>query len=110
MGASPAPAAHVAGRPVSSPQTDAVRRRVVVRGRVQGVGFRLSCAGRAQAMGLAGTVANRPDGTVEASFEGPVDDVEAMIAWCRQGPPMAAVTDIEVDSFEPRGERSFRVL
>jgi acylphosphatase len=86
----------------------AVRRRVVVRGLVQGVGFRVSCARRAQRLGLAGAVRNCPDGTVEAAFEGPPDAVEAMVAWCRQGPPMAEVSGVEVLSEEPRGERGFR--
>lgn len=75
-----------------------VRRRVVVSGRVQGVWFRNACRREAQAVGLAGWVRNRPDGTVEAAFEGSPDAVAALVAWCRTGPPRARVTGI--DEFE----------
>ena len=87
-----------------------VRRRVVVAGRVHGVGFRLSCARRAESIGVAGTVSNRPDGTVEAVFEGQAAAVEAMVAWCRQGPPMAHVTGVHVYDEEPVGLRAFAVV
>ena len=73
-----------------------VRRRVVVHGRVHGVGFRVGCARRANDAGLAGWVRNRLDGTVEAVFEGSPHAVDAMVAWCRRGPTMARVTDVEV--------------
>ena len=87
-----------------------VRRRVVVAGRVHGVGFRLSCARRAQALGVAGSVSNRPDGTVEAVFEGEPAAVEAMVAWCRQGPPMAHVAGVDVYEEAPAGLRQFAVV
>lgn len=90
--------------------TTVVRRRVVVRGRVQGVGFRLSCARRARALGLSGMVTNRPDGTVEAVFEGPEPQVASVVAWCRRGPAMAQVTAAEVHAEEPLGERGFCVV
>jgi acylphosphatase len=84
-----------------------VRRRVVVRGHVQGVFFRASCAAAAQASGVAGWVANQPDGTVEAVFEGAPESVDHMIAWCRKGPPRASVQRVEVTKEEPRGESGF---
>ncbi|HXX91275.1 MAG TPA: acylphosphatase [Acidimicrobiales bacterium] len=71
-----------------------VRRRVVVDGFVQGVGFRASCARRAADAGLGGWVRNLADGRVEAVFEGRSGDVEALVAWCRQGPPLARVTRV----------------
>lgn len=74
----------------------AVTRRVVVRGRVQGVGFRAFVEAEAQARALAGFVRNRRDGTVEAVFAGPAAIVEAMIAACRQGPPAAWVDTVDV--------------
>ncbi|HLI73526.1 MAG TPA: acylphosphatase [Acidimicrobiales bacterium] len=77
-------------------QPGVVRRRVVVHGRVHGVGFRVGCARRARAAGLAGWVRNRADGTVEVAFEGSPEAVDAMVAWCRSGPTMARVTDVEV--------------
>lgn len=79
-----------------------------MRGLVQGVGFRMSCAARAQSLGLAGAVRNCPDGTVDAVFEGPASGVDAMVAWCRDGPPMAEVTGVQVLVEEPKGERGFR--
>ena len=84
-----------------------VRRRVVVRGRVQGVGFRMSCARRAWQLGVGGSVRNRADGAVEAVFEGPATAVEAMVDWCRAGPPMARVSSVEVQAEEPTGLAAF---
>lgn len=86
-----------------------VRRRVTVRGRVQGVGFRMSCARRAAALELGGSVRNRPDGTVEAVFEGRADAVEAMVDWCRDGPALARVAAVEVAEEQPVGAGEFAV-
>ncbi|MGE0749327.1 MAG: acylphosphatase [Variibacter sp.] len=74
---------------------DPERRHVVIRGRVQGVGFRYWTQGEALRLGLEGFVRNRRDGTVEAMFSGPTAAVEAMLAACRQGPPGARVTAVE---------------
>ena len=68
--------------------------RVVIEGRVQGVFFRAWTAQEAEARGLNGWVRNRRDGAVGARFAGPGADVDGMIAACRQGPPMAHVTDV----------------
>ena len=87
----------------------AVRRRVVVHGRVQGVFFRDSCERMARSAGVAGWVRNRSDGAVEAVFEGEPDPVESMVAWSRQGPRRAEVTDVEVIAEDPQGESGFRV-
>ena len=86
-----------------------VRRRVVVSGRVQGVFFRDECRRRADDSGVAGWVANRPDGRVEACFEGDAQAVESMVAWCGEGTSQADVRDVEVAEEEPRGERGFSV-
>lgn len=87
----------------------AVRRRVVVHGRVQGVFFRDSCERVARSAGVAGWVRNRNDGAVEAVFEGEPEPVERMVAWSREGPRRAEVTDVEVTHEEPQGESGFRV-
>ena len=71
------------------------RRRVVVHGRVQGVFFRGSTVERAREVGVNGWVRNRPDGTVEAVFEGSPEQVAEMVSYCRQGPPWARVERIE---------------
>jgi acylphosphatase len=82
---------------------DPVRRKVVVRGDVQGVFFRDSTRKEAEARGVSGSVTNRSDGAVEAGFEGSREAVEAMIAFCREGPSRAQVEDVEVTEEEPEG-------
>jgi len=71
--------------------------RVRVEGRVQGVFFRASTRQTALRLGLAGWVANRPDGSVEAFFQGPDGAVEAALAWCREGPRGARVDRVTVE-------------
>jgi acylphosphatase len=85
------------------------RRRVVVRGRVQGVGFRWSATDEADRLGLAGWVENRDDGTVEAVVEGEESAVEAMLAWLRHGPRTARVTGVDVQEEQPEGLHGFGV-
>jgi acylphosphatase len=87
----------------------AVRKRVVVSGRVQGVYFRDTCEREARAAGVGGWVRNRWDGTVEAAFEGDPAAVDRMVAWCHHGPPRATVTSVETHDESPTGETTFRV-
>lgn len=89
--------------------TDIVRRRVVIHGRVQGVFFRDSLRERAEAQGVSGWARNRPDGTVEAVFEGPRESVEELVQFSRSGPPYARVEEVEVREEEVAGEAGFRV-
>ncbi|HTY18828.1 MAG TPA: acylphosphatase [Myxococcota bacterium] len=90
--------------------TDApIRRRVRVHGRVQGVWFRGSTERRARTLGLAGWVRNRPDGSVEAIFEGRPDAVDAALAFCREGPPGARVERVDVSEEAPEGLAGFDV-
>src|SRR3954468_7891521 len=70
-------------------------RHVVIRGRVQGVGYRAWVADEAASRNLEGWVRNRRDGGVEALFAGPADAVAAMIAACRHGPSMARVDNVQ---------------
>lgn len=86
-----------------------VRRHVVVRGAVQGVGFRVSLARTARTRGVAGWVRNCPDGTVEAALEGPDDAVDAVIQWCRYGPRSARVDGVTVRHEEPQGAALFQI-
>ena len=86
-----------------------IRRRVVVRGRVQGVFFRDSTRRQASRRGVTGWVTNRPDGSVEAVFEGEPDAVNELVSWTRHGPDRARVDDQTVTEEEPEGERGFRV-
>jgi acylphosphatase len=78
-----------------------IRRRVVVRGRVQGVGYRASCVAAARRLGVGGWVRNRDDGTVEAVVQGEPTRVNALLAWFRQGPALARVDDLEVREEPP---------
>lgn len=77
-----------------------VARRLVVRGRVQGVGFRYALADQARDRKLAGWVRNRRDGSVEALLAGDPAAVEATISWAHRGPPAASVMAVEVADAE----------
>jgi acylphosphatase len=85
------------------------RAVVVVRGRVQGVFFRDETRRRARSLGVSGWVTNRPDGAVEAAFEGRRDAVESMVEWCRRGPSGARVDDVQTSWEDPRDEDGFAV-
>jgi acylphosphatase len=90
--------------------TEGARRvRVRVTGRVQGVFYRAACAEAARARAVAGWVRNAPDGAVEAAFEGAAADVDELVAWCREGPPLARVDHVEVVREAPSGETGFRI-
>jgi acylphosphatase len=69
-------------------------RRVIIRGRVQGVGYRAWVDHQARRVGLQGWVRNRRDGNVEAVFDGAEDIVARIIVLCRSGPPSARVDDV----------------
>lgn len=86
-----------------------IRRRIVVGGRVQGVFFRDSARRQAEGAGVAGWVANRSDGAVEAVLEGPADVVEGMLAFFRSGPGRAEVQQVEVSEEEPEGLSGFQI-
>ena len=86
-----------------------IRRRVVVHGFVQGVGFRYAAADAARARGLSGWIRNRPDGTVEAAFEGEEAAVEALVRWCERGPRGAEVAGVEVFEEPPEGLERFEI-
>ena len=73
------------------------RAHVVVSGDVQGVFFRQETKRRADSLNVKGWVQNRDDGNVEAVFEGEEPDVQALIEFCRNGPPRALVTSVKVE-------------
>jgi acylphosphatase len=89
--------------------SERVRRRVVVRGHVQGVFFRDTTRREAQRRGLAGWVCNRRDGAVEAVFEGSAGDVDALVEFCSRGPRGAVVDDVQVSSEPAEGLTAFDV-
>jgi acylphosphatase len=82
---------------------------VTVTGLVQGVFFRAEAQQEAYRLGVAGWVRNEPDGTVAAHIEGEPGAVEAMVAWCREGPRRARVEGVDVRKAEPSGARGFDV-
>jgi len=70
--------------------------RIVISGTVQGVGFRRRAREAALSLGIAGWIANRPDGSVEAVFQGSQSAVDEMIRWTRKGPSGAKVGELEI--------------
>ncbi len=81
-----------------------VRAHITVSGLVQGVYFRATAVEVAVAHGATGWVRNNPDGTVEATIEGEEAAVNKILDWCRKGPPMANVTDVNVQWEEYKDE------
>lgn len=73
------------------------RVHVVISGRVQGVWFRVNAKDKAEQLGLNGWVRNTSDGSVEAVFEGEQGQINEMLEWCHQGPPMAHVENVKVE-------------
>lgn len=86
-----------------------IRRRVVVHGHVQGVFFRDSTREQAAGAGVSGWVTNRPDGAVEAVFEGEPQAVERMVEFCRSGPGSADVDRVDESEEEAEGLSGFEV-
>lgn len=71
-------------------------KHLAISGRVQGVGFRFYMQRRARELGVAGWVRNRSDGTVEAVVHGSPEQVNAIVAWARRGPPSAVVAAVKI--------------
>lgn len=71
------------------------RVHLIIEGRVQGVGYRVSLMQQGQRLGLVGWVRNLPDGSVEAVAEGAADQLQKLIEWCHQGPSMARVMEVK---------------
>ena len=86
-----------------------IRRRVLISGRVQGVSFRDTCRQVATERGVAGWVRNLGDGRVEAVFEGAAEQVDRMVEWVNEGPRLADVDDIAVQTEPAQGLTGFVV-
>ena len=80
-----------------------------VRGLVQDVSYRWSTRAEAVRLGVDGWVRNEDDGSVSAELEGERAAVEALVTWCREGPPAARVESVDVEWAAPTGERGFRI-
>lgn len=86
------------------------RAHIIVRGRVQGVFFRATTQEAAVLIGVRGWVRNSPDGAVEIVAEGNDAQIAEFTAWCRKGPSLAEVTELEIDEAPATGEfMSFRI-
>lgn len=85
-------------------EMDTIRVRARVTGRVQGVWYRGSTRSRAVSLGLVGWVRNEVDGTVALEAEGPEEQVNQLIAWCKKGPPAARVSAVDVQRIAPTGD------
>lgn len=85
-------------------------KRLLIAGRVQGVGYRAWMAHKASELGISGWVRNRPDGSVEALIAGDVASVEELARLCRRGPRMAEVSSIDEDLAEAPEQPGFYLL
>ena len=74
---------------------------LVVHGRVQGVGYRDAAVQAAFTLGVAGWVRNRSDGTVEAQVQGDAAAVDRFVEWCKRGPPLARVSNVDASDVAP---------
>ncbi|MEO6906678.1 MAG: acylphosphatase [Abditibacteriaceae bacterium] len=84
--------------------------RVVIKGRVQGVMFRASCAHVAKRENITGYAKNLPDGSVEVLLEGDASAVKKVLSWCHQGPATARVDAVNIHNVPASNNIDFTVL
>ncbi|TWF32530.1 acylphosphatase [Chitinophaga polysaccharea] len=87
-----------------------VHKEIIVKGRVQGVGFRANAKRVADSMNVQGQVKNLLDGNVWILAEAPEDAMEAFIDWCKSGPAMAAVKELDITTGEVQHIKGFTIL
>ena len=85
------------------------RYKLRVKGKVQGVWYRASARRKAEELGLCGFVRNEPDGSVYAEAEGEEAALQAFARWCREGPEMARVEQVEVEEGGLQGFEAFEI-
>jgi acylphosphatase len=83
--------------------------RIVVKGRVQGVGFRYNAQAVAHKFNLTGYVRNQHDRSVLLHAEGKEEDLERFIDWCNTGPRLAEVGELIAEELKPEGFKTFEV-
>ena len=90
----------------------AARRCVMIRvsGRVQGVFFRASTKNEADRLGISGIVRNEPDASVYIEAEGSDETINKFVAWCKQGPPQAKVSNFDMKEVQPKGFVGFQIV
>lgn len=82
---------------------------ITVTGKVQGVFYRQSTKEKAQELGITGVVKNLPDGSVHIMASGTKDQLNQLVAWCKQGPPRAVVSAVQVEQITPHAFFGFTV-
>lgn len=82
---------------------------ILVSGRVQGVYYRQSTKNKAQELGITGYVKNLPDGNVQILASGTSQQLNQLVAWCKQGPPAAIVNTVQVESIAPLAFPGFSI-
>ncbi|MFK7810708.1 MAG: acylphosphatase [Saprospiraceae bacterium] len=85
-------------------------RRIEVYGKVQGVWYRASTKRKAEELGLSGTVENKTDGSVYIEVSGSEDQINSLIDWCKEGPELAEVRRVNIESIEQKSFTGFTVL
>lgn len=83
---------------------------LVIKGKVQDVFYRASSQIKAKSLGITGWVKNTDEGHVELLGSGSTEDIEALITWCKQGPPQAIVTDVIITSKDEVEFRGFEII
>ena len=83
--------------------------KILIKGRVQGVGFRWSAAREATSLGITGYVKNLGDGSVYIEAEGSEGQLDRFVEWCRKGPGIGFVQDVDVTFFPPVDYSGFRI-
>jgi acylphosphatase len=89
--------------------TENLLYRIIVKGRVQGVGFRWNAAKEARLRGIKGYVKNLPGGEVLIEVEGTRDILDDYVKWCNEGPAFSVVESVDVETLSPRGYDDFRI-
>ena len=87
-----------------------IAKRLLIRGRVQGVGYREAMRREAEKLGVSGWVRNRADSSVEAVVHGPAETVAQLVDWASHGPRFAAVSAIEESQAEKPTGQGFEIL
>lgn len=84
--------------------------RLIIHGKVHGVGFRFSCMEAAYRIGITGFVKNKKDGTVYVEAEGPEEHIEQFVKWCHKGPTWARIKKVEIEPGELKDHKSFEIV
>lgn len=83
--------------------------KIYITGKVQGVWYRASTRNKAKELGLCGMVRNESDGSVYAEVEGPVEGVDQLVVWCKEGPPHARVDSVRIEEMDWQGREGFSI-